>query len=186
MMKRLMDIVLALCLLVPAAVICAILAPIIALDCRASPLFIQTRVGRNGQPFRMVKLRTMAASTAHVASHLAPAANITRTGHWLRRLKIDELPQLLNVITGAMSFVGPRPCLPSQTELVEARRSNGVLGLRPGITGPAQVAGIDMRDPARLAQADAAYLTAWSLGRDLALLIQTATGAGRGDAAAQS
>ncbi len=186
MLKRLLDLALALALLVPALLLCLILAPVIALDVRASPLFIQTRVGRDGRPFRMVKLRTMAASTAHVASHLAPADNITATGRWLRRLKIDELPQLINVITGSMSFVGPRPCLPSQDTLVAARRANGVLALRPGITGPAQVAGIDMRDADILANADAAYLGPWSLARDLTLMWQTATGAGSGDAVTAS
>jgi O-antigen biosynthesis protein WbqP len=181
-MKRLLDLTLALLLAVPALLLCLLLAPLIALDCRASPLFVQTRVGRGGQPFAMVKLRTMAADTAHVASHDAPATAITRSGAWLRRLKIDELPQLINVLSGAMSFVGPRPSLPTQTALIEARRANGVLALRPGITGPAQVAGIDMRDPDVLARADAAYLAPWSLMRDVRLLIRTATGAGSGDA----
>jgi lipopolysaccharide/colanic/teichoic acid biosynthesis glycosyltransferase len=183
--KRCLDLVLALVLLAPAAMLCVLLAPVIALDCKASPFFVQSRVGRDGRLFNLVKLRTMAASTADVASHLAPAANITRTGFWLRRLKIDELPQLLNVLSGTMSFVGPRPCLPNQTDLIAARRSNGVLSLKPGITGPAQVAGIDMRDPQRLAMADAAYLAPWTLSRDVRLILQTATGSGRGDAIGQ-
>lgn len=181
-MKRILDLLLALLLLGPALLVCLLLAPVIAADCRASPLFVQTRVGRGGANFSIFKLRTMAADTDHVASHEASSAAITRSGAWLRRLKIDELPQLINVLTGAMSFVGPRPCLPSQTALIAARWANGVLALRPGITGPAQVAGIDMRDAKVLAAADAAYLVPWTLSGDLALLIRTATGAGSGDA----
>ena len=111
---------------------------------------------------------------------------MTRSGRWIRRLKIDELPQLWNVLRGDMSFVGPRPCLPSQLVLIEARREVGVLALQPGITGVAQVAGLDMSDPARLAVADSAYCGAWSIGRDLNLLVRTFAGQGGGDAAARS
>lgn len=182
-MKRLFDLLLALALLPLCGVLCLVVLPIVYLDTRATPLFVQRRVGRNGTVFRLVKLRTMRADTRHVASHEVGASQITPSGRWLRRLKIDELPQILNVITGSMSFVGPRPCLPSQHELIAERERRGVLSLLPGITGPGQVAGVDMSTPARLAELDAGYLGPWSLRRDLALLIATATGKGRGDAA---
>jgi len=183
-MKRLLDLAVCLALAMPAILIVLLVLPVVAIETHATPLFRQRRVGRSGRPFTLLKLRTMRADTPDGASHDIGAATITRSGRFLRRTKIDELPQLWNVLTGDMSLVGPRPCLPSQTELVAERRALGVDALRPGITGPAQVAGLDMSDPPRLARADAAYLGRWSLGRDLALLIQTAVGRGSGDAAA--
>src|SRR5690606_21050344 len=114
-------------------------------------LFRQIRVGMSEQPFTCYKLRTMYADTRHAPSHEIGAKSVTPVGHWLRRLKLDEIPQLWNVVKGEMSLVGPRPCLPTQTELVEARRVRGVYGVRPGITGLAQVAGVDMSNPVKLA-----------------------------------
>nr|MCC5647827.1 sugar transferase [Nostoc sp. CHAB 5824] len=146
-------------------------------------IFRQTRVGRNNIPFEIFKLRTMKPDTVNVASHEVTQSQITRVGAWLRRLKFDELPQLYNVLNGTMSFVGPRPCLPSQHELIAERMSRGVTSLLPGITGFGQLAGLDMSTPRKLAIADAYYVGSWSLKRDLAILFQTATGGGRGDAA---
>jgi len=183
MIKRTFDAILALVGLVPAALVSALLAIPIWIETRANPLFVQTRVGRHRRPFRLVKLRTMRPDTLHRASHEVGASQITRTGRLLRKTKLDELPQIWNVLIGDMSFVGPRPCLPSQTELIAEREQRGVHTLRPGITGPAQVAGLDMSTPAKLAVADSAYLGRWSLLRDLRLMLQTVTGGGRGDAA---
>ncbi|WP_288937914.1 sugar transferase [uncultured Sphingomonas sp.] len=182
-MKRTFDFVICLTLLPLCVLLCLIVLPLVYVDTRASPLFVQTRVGRDGHPFRLLKLRTMRADTLHVASHEVGRAQITRSGRWLRRLKIDELPQIANVLAGSMSLVGPRPCLPVQEILIAERSRRGVLALRPGITGPAQVAGVDMSTPERLVELDAQYLGPWSLWRDLALLFATATGKGRGDAA---
>lgn len=106
---------------------------------------------------------------------------MTKVGHFLRRTKLDELPQLWNILVGEMSFVGPRPCLPSQTALIEARRAHGLSKIRPGLTGVSQVAGVDMSNPQRLAALDAGYLADMSLGRDFRLLAATVLGAGRGD-----
>jgi lipopolysaccharide/colanic/teichoic acid biosynthesis glycosyltransferase len=139
-------------------------------------------VGRHLQPFQLYKLRTMRLDTAHVASHLAPSSQITRVGRLLRRLKIDELPQLICVLRGDMSLVGPRPCLPAQTELVEERSRRGVYKARPGITGLAQVNGIDMSTPVELAIADAEYVHNMHLALDLRLLARTVIGHGMGDA----
>ncbi len=100
----------------------------------------------------------------------------------MRRTKVDELPQIWSVIRGDMSFVGPRPCLPSQTELVRERQSLGVFDVLPGITGPAQLAGIDMSMPTRLAEMDAAYARNVSLWNDVTLIFATALGRGSGDA----
>jgi O-antigen biosynthesis protein WbqP len=141
-------------------------------------VFSQERVGRNGARFRCRKLRTMFAGTESVPTHEVSASRVTPVGRFLRCTKLDELPQLWNVLKGEMSLVGPRPCLPSQTALVEARRREGVAALRPGITGLAQVRGIDMADPEALAAIDAEYLAAASLALDLRILLGTFLGAG--------
>lgn len=181
--KRIFDLVLVLILAVPAVAACVVAAAVIWFDDRANPLFVQTRLGRDGRPFRLVKLRTMRMGTGDRPSHEAGRQHITRMGGLMRRTKLDELPQLWNVLRGEMSFVGPRPGLPSQIELADCRRQHGVDRLLPGITGVAQVAGLDMSTPARLAEKDATYIGPWSLRRDLALLVQTGLGGGRGDAA---
>jgi lipopolysaccharide/colanic/teichoic acid biosynthesis glycosyltransferase len=180
--KRLIDLLIALLLLLPGVLLCLIGAAAIFAESRCNPILNQTRVGRHLQPFRLYKLRTMRLDTAHVASHLAPSSQITRVGGLLRRLKIDELPQLICVLRGDMSLVGPRPCLPAQTELVEERSRRGVYTARPGITGLAQVNGIDMSTPVELAIADAEYVHNMHLALDLRLLARTVIGHGMGDA----
>ena len=168
----------------PIAVpLCLIAMVLIRWDSPGPALFAQQRVGRHGRTFNMFKLRTMLANTGAVPSHQVGAAQITRIGRILRKLKLDELPQLVNVLNGSMALVGPRPCLPTQTELIKERRVRGVLDYVPGITGPAQMQGIDMSEPTRLAEVDAAYFSRSTPGSDLRLLIGTALGAGRGDAA---
>jgi lipopolysaccharide/colanic/teichoic acid biosynthesis glycosyltransferase len=146
-----------------------------------SPIFCQERVGRNKRPFILVKFRTMALDTASVASHLASSASITRMGGFLRRSKLDELPQLWNVLKGEMSLVGPRPNLYNQHELIAERDFLGVYGVRPGITGVAQVNNIDMSTPRLLAEADAEMIRRMSLPLYFRLLLQTVLGKGRGD-----
>jgi O-antigen biosynthesis protein WbqP len=120
----------------------------------------------------------MFAGTESVPTHEVSAVRVTPVGRFLRRTKLDELPQLWNVLKGEMSLVGPRPCMPTQATLVEARRRRGVAALRPGITGLAQVRGIDMADPEALAAIDAEYLAAASLALDLRILLGTFLGAG--------
>ena len=146
-----------------------------------SPLFLQERVGRHKRPFTLVKFRTMALNTESVASHLASTASITRMGGFLRRSKLDELPQLWNVLKGEMSLVGPRPNLFSQHELIAERDSRGVYAVRPGITGVAQISHIDMSTPQLLAETDAQMISSMSLVLYFKLLVQTVLGKGRGD-----
>ena len=146
-----------------------------------APLLRQVRVGRNRIPFTLVKFRTMRPDTTHVASHLADAAAITQWGGFLRRAKLDELPQLWNVLKGEMSLVGPRPCLFSQIELIEERTSRDVFVARPGITGLAQINGIDMSTPRLLAETDARMLQSLGVRTYFTYIIKTATGSGRGD-----
>jgi lipopolysaccharide/colanic/teichoic acid biosynthesis glycosyltransferase len=146
-----------------------------------APLFRQVRVGRHEKPFVLVKFRTMHPGTPSLATHLTDQSAITRVGGFLRRTKLDELPQLWNVVKGDMSLVGPRPCLPEQRELIKARAARGVLAHRPGITGLAQIRGVDMSDPQRLAELDARMLACWSLRAYFYYIMRTAVGAGRGD-----
>lgn len=146
-----------------------------------SPLFRQQRVGRNKKPFTLVKFRTMKKDTASVASHLASADAITPFGHFLRRTKLDELPQLWNVLKGEMSLVGPRPCLFNQEELIAERESRGVLAARPGITGLAQVNDIDMSTPELLAETDQKMLASLSVGAYFKYIFMTVAGRGAGD-----
>lgn len=182
-MKRALDIALVIVmapLAVPVVLACM---AVIKATSRGPALFRQTRVGRNEETFTCYKLRTMYAGTPNVPSHEAAAGSMTSVGAWLRRLKLDELPQLWNILAGDMSFVGPRPCLPSQTQLIAARRAHGLYAIRPGITGVSQVAGVDMSDPEKLAALDATYLRDMSAIADLRLILATALGAGRGDSA---
>lgn len=143
-------------------------------------IFRQVRVGKDGLPFTCYKLRTMYSGTANLPTHEVQASSVTALGEHLRRFKVDELPQLCNVLIGDMSLVGPRPCLPSQIALVEARRRLGVLEVRPGITGLAQVNGVDMSDANRLAEIDAQYVRTQSLMGDFRLILATLRGQGVG------
>lgn len=146
-----------------------------------SPLFRQQRVGQYQQPFVLVKFRTMRPDTASVATHLADASAITTVGRFLRRTKLDELPQLWNVLKGDMSLVGPRPCLYNQEELIEERAKRGVFDARPGITGLAQIQGIDMSTPELLAKTDAEMLKTLTMFSYFRLIFLTFMGKGAGD-----
>jgi O-antigen biosynthesis protein WbqP len=180
-MKRAFDLtaaVFGLLLLAPIVAGCALL---IRFGSKGPAIFRQTRVGKDERLFTCYKLRTMRTESAHLPTHQMTQAAVTPIGRHLRRLKLDELPQLWNIIKGEMSFVGPRPCLPTQVELIMARRRLGLAGLMPGITGISQVAGIDMSDPERLAASDARYVETMSMRRDLTLIWKAVAGAGRGD-----
>lgn len=179
-MTRVFDVLLSFLGLVMGAPILALLWILGWLD-TGSPLFRQERVGRNQKPFTLVKFRTMRPDTASVATHLADASAVTKLGHFLRRSKLDELPQLWNVLKGEMSLVGPRPCLFSQTELIEERESRGVFNARPGITGLAQIKGIDMSTPGLLAETDALMLKELDLRAYFTFILKTVTGSGSGD-----
>lgn len=118
------------------------------------PLFIQKRVGLNLKNFNLIKFRTMKIGTLSAGTHLIDPSNITPFGYFLRKSKLDELPQLLNVLVGHMSLVGPRPCLPNQKRLIMERKKRGVYKVKPGVTGLAQVSGINMSRPLILAKTD--------------------------------
>lgn len=175
-MKRLLDAAAAALGLAVVWPLLLVLAILVRADSRGPAIFAQTRVGRHGHPFRVFKFRSMRTDTVEQPTHFAKRTDVTRMGHHLRRFKLDELPQLWNVLKGEMSLVGPRPCLLSQHELIDERSRRGVLDLRPGITGLAQVVGCDMSEPRRLARIDALYASRQTLKLDLLILWATFTG----------
>lgn len=136
----------------------------------------QKRVGLGGQSFTCFKFRTMSTNAPHVATHEISSSHITRVGRWLRKWRIDELPQAINVLLGQMSLVGPRPCLPSQNALISERNRRHVLAVRPGITGLAQVLRVDMTYPQKLAKLDAYYLDHRTLPLDIRIILATVFG----------
>ena len=154
---------------------------IVGLFDTGSPLFCQERVGKNRRPFTLVKFRTMQVNTASVASHLASSSSITPLGGFLRKTKLDELPQLWNVLKGEMSLVGPRPNLFNQEELIAARDRLGVYDVLPGITGLAQVSDIDMSTPELLAETDNQMINSLTVHDYFKYIFMTATGRGQGD-----
>lgn len=158
-----------------------IIVSLLGLIDNGSPLFFQSRVGKNQTPFTLVKFRTMQIDTRSVGTHLVDSASITSLGRLLRKTKLDELPQLFNVLLGQMSLVGPRPCLPNQTDLILEREQRAVFDVRPGITGLAQVNAIDMSTPRKLAQYDRLMIQRLDLKLYMKLLFVTALGRGRGD-----
>ncbi|MFT5756066.1 MAG: O-antigen biosynthesis protein WbqP [Alteromonadaceae bacterium] len=178
---RTLDIIFSLTALVVGLPLLVILALIGYFD-TGHPLFKQIRVGRNKVQFTLVKFRSMNMNTASVASHLACNSEITTYGKFLRRSKLDELPQLWNVLVGDMSLIGPRPCLFNQDELIDERTKLSIFKVRPGISGLAQIRGIDMSTPHKLAQVDAEMIKEFSLLNYTKLIILTIKGKGSGDA----
>ncbi|ACZ75565.1 sugar transferase [Dickeya parazeae Ech586] len=179
-MLRVLDILLAL-----VGLLCLwpvmLIVYVLGLFDTGSPVFIQQRVGRHQRPFNLIKFRTMAVATESVATHLASRSSVTRLGAFLRKTKLDELPQLINVLRGEMSLVGPRPCLFNQQELIAERQARGVFEVLPGITGLAQVNAIDMSTPQKLAEWDQKMIQTLSVKHYFSYLVQTVVGKGSGD-----
>ena len=179
-MIRFLDFILALLALVFGFPILVLLV-LIGLSDTGSPIFKQERVGRNKRPFTLVKFRTMRKDTPSFATHLVSASSVTAFGSFLRRTKLDELPQLWNVLKGEMSLVGPRPGLVNHEELTAARDKLGVYAVRPGITGLSQINEIDMSTPERLAESDAKMIREMTLRRYFSYIFLTVAGKGSGD-----
>ena len=154
---------------------------VIGLFDTGSPIFKQERVGQNKKPFKLYKFRTMNVNAKQVATHLANTSEITKFGAFLRRTKLDELPQLFNVLKGDMSLVGARPNLYNQTELIEERDKRGVYNHKPGITGLAQINEIDMSTPRELAIKDVEMLENLTTGDYFKYIFATVGGKGQGD-----
>jgi O-antigen biosynthesis protein WbqP len=172
--KRLADIILAINLLIFLSPVLMIIAFIIWIQDRGTPIFTHYRVGRNGESFLFFKFRSMPLKTPNVQSHERDKLTITPFGKLIRRTNLDELPQFYNVLKGDMSFIGPRPPITSQTDLVELRRENGALKLRPGLTGWAQVNSYDNMSTEAKAAFDGEYAQRISLGMDILILGKTA------------
>lgn len=158
-----------------------VLGMLVRMSSPGPAIFRQTRLGRHEVPFTCLKLRTMAQGTPAAGTHEVSEAAVTPLGKVLRRLKLDELPQLWNVLVGEMSLVGPRPGLPQQLELSEQRRLRGVYTARPGITGPGQINDIDMSTPMELAEIDASYALSPTVGVYIRCIVLTVSGRGQGD-----
>lgn len=159
--KRAADVALALLLLVGFGLLMLLLAAVIRADSPGPALFRQRRIGRGSREFVIFKFRTMSAGTPDLASHLMAgqaASHVTRIGGVLRRTSLDELPQLLNILAGDMTFVGPRPALWNQFDLIALRQQTGVDALKPGVTGWAQINGRDDIPMDRKAALDRHYL----------------------------
>jgi lipopolysaccharide/colanic/teichoic acid biosynthesis glycosyltransferase len=138
-----------------------------------SPLFIQKRIGRNLRTFLLIKFRTMPINTKSAGTHLIKDIRFTSFGYFLRRTKLDEIPQLFNVLKGDMSLVGPRPCLLNQKTLIKERKKRGIFKVKPGITGLAQISGINMKTPTLLAKTDLKMLKKMSLVYYFCILLKT-------------
>jgi O-antigen biosynthesis protein WbqP len=141
----------------------------------------QKREGRSGALFTLVKFRNMQLETQHIGTHLVDPSSITRMRQLLRRTKLDEVPQLFNVLIGQMSLVGPRPCLPGQSALITAREERDVLNIRPGLTCLALINNIDMSTPRKLVRYDSILVKRLSISLYLGLVIATCIGKGSGD-----
>lgn len=175
MIRRCVDILMAFFLLLVLAPALLILAILVKATSRGPVFYLSDRIGRNNQVFKMFKFRTMRVDTPPVATHLLkdPGCYLTPVGSFLRRLSLDELPQLLNVIRGNMTFVGPRPALFNQDDLVALRTTRGVQALLPGITGWAQVNGRDDLPIPVKVEFDSYYLKHKSFLFDLRILFLT-------------
>jgi lipopolysaccharide/colanic/teichoic acid biosynthesis glycosyltransferase len=174
--KRLLDVVGAAVLLVVSAPVVAAAIIAIRLESHGHPIYRQRRVGRDGEPFELYKLRTMVAGAEHIGAGLAVDAGdrrITRLGERLRRFSIDELPNLVNVLRGEMSLVGPRPTIQVQVDRYTPRQRRRLLAL-PGITGWAQVNGRASLPWAERIELDLWYLEHASLRLDLRILFASA------------
>ena len=179
--KRVLDIGFALFVIIALWWVLLIAWVAVKLTSPGPGFFAQKRVGKGGQLFTCYKFRTMFVGTREGATHEITADSLTSTGHFLRKSKIDELPQVWNILKNELSLVGPRPCLEVQHELVTERSRLGVLDEIGGITGWAQIKNVDMSNPERLAKLDAEYLILRTIPLDLKIMLATAIGHGQGD-----
>jgi len=174
-MKRLSDIffgVILLCIISPLLVIISVA---IKFDSKGPAIFSQRRIGKNNKEFVFYKFRTMRTDAPNVATHLLnnPQTYITPFGKFLRRSSLDELPQLINIIKGDMTFIGPRPALYNQYDLIDLRTKCGVHMLRPGVSGWAQVNGRDCLEISQKVDYDFYYLEHHNLALDIKILFFT-------------
>lgn len=175
-MKRLFDIVSAVWLLVLLVMPMAVIAALVKITSRGPVLYWSDRVGRGNRIFRMPKFRSMRTDAPQLPTHLLTDSRywITPLGHFLRKTSLDELPQLWSILKGDMSFVGPRPALFNQDDLISLRTEKGVHTLTPGLTGWAQINGRDELPIPEKVALDEVYLQNHSLAWDMKILLLTA------------
>lgn len=171
--KRLVDLVGAAAAMVLLSPIFAVIALCIRIWDPGPIIFCQKRVGAEGRIFEFYKFRSMPVNTGDIPSDQIGELRLSWIGRLIRRTNLDELPQLWNVLKGDMSLVGPRPPIPSQSELIEARRRNGALACRPGLTGWAQVNSFDGMSVAQKAFYDGEYARQVTLAKDAAIVLRT-------------
>jgi len=174
-MKRLFDLIIAVLLLIFLLIPMLVISILIKLTSKGPVFYWSERIGRNNAIFRMPKFRSMRTDTPPVATHLLanPDQYITLVGKWIRKTSLDELPQVFSVLKGDMSFVGPRPALFNQDDLVALRTSKGIHALVPGITGWAQINGRDELPIPVKVDYDLHYLKNRSFVFDLKILMLT-------------
>ncbi len=180
-MKRGMDLLFAVAVIVLLWWALLIVWALVRVGSPGPGIFAQERVGLHGKIFTCYKFRTMQEGTIQAGTHEVSQASVTPIGRFLRGTKLDELPQIWNILKNDISLIGPRPGLPVQRQLFDERQAKGVFEVKPGISGLAQVNNIDMSDPARLASWDALYISLQSLAMDLKISLQTVKGGGQGD-----
>ena len=135
--------------------------------------FVQERIGLDKNTFKIIKIRTLKKNTPNIGTHELKNSNMLKNGSWIRKIKLDEFPQLINVLKGELNLVGPRPGLVSQEKLLGERSLKNIFTVRPGITGLAQILGYDMSDPKKLAEIDEAYIINKSIFLDFLIIMGT-------------
>ena len=179
--KKIVDLSFALTILILFWWLLLVVTILVRVTSNGPAIFAQQRIGKNAKTFTCYKFRTMQSGTRQVATHDLGSDVITPVGAFLRRTKIDELPQIFNILLGQLSLVGPRPCLPIQQALISERMNRRVLDVLPGITGWAQINDVDMSNPVKLAEIDAYYVARRTIPFELRIILRTFIGAGRGD-----
>ncbi|SDC07501.1 MULTISPECIES: sugar transferase [unclassified Candidatus Frackibacter] len=174
-MKRLFDVILSSILLIVLLPILILIAILIRLESKGNPIFVQRRPGQYNKAFTIYKYRTMRIDTPDIPTNDFNDRDkyITKVGKFLRITSLDELPQLINILKGDMSFVGPRPPLFSQKQLIKNRKESGVNKIKPGITGWAQINGRDNIDDQQKFKYDLYYLKNYSFWLDLKIIFLT-------------
>lgn len=171
--KRFLDLIISIFALAVLSPVMIIIGILIRVEDKGPALFVQKRTGRFGVEFSILKFRSMAVGTESLPSGEIASPTVTQIGRFIRRTNLDELPQLVNIVKGDMSIVGPRPPLPSQVVVIEARKSNGALDLYPGLTGLAQVNSFDGMSPIEKAWFDGKYASNVTFRTDIGIILRT-------------
>ena len=179
--KKSTDIIFCISIILFFSWLIIIVSILIKITSKGPILFTQRRVGKNKKVFTCYKFRTMFTGTPELPSHYTSDSQVTNIGRLLRLIKIDELPQIINIFRGEMTLIGPRPCLETQNKLILERNKRGIYNILPGISGLAQVNNIDMSNPIELAKTDEIYCHSRGVILDLILMVKTIFGKGNGD-----